>query len=106
MQRLQGGGVPAAAMLRLPELLTDPHLCARDTFQPLSHPLLSAALPSATRVARFSAIAEAPLRPARLPGQDTEAICRELLHLSENRIAELIADGVIEIAPAAAPLLP
>ncbi len=97
MQRLQAAGVACAAMLRLPDLLTDPHLVARETFRPMAHPLLPVELPTATRVAVFSAIPEAPLRPASLPGQDTEAICRELLHLSDDRIAGLIAEDVIEV---------
>ncbi|WP_438822717.1 CaiB/BaiF CoA transferase family protein [Nocardia barduliensis] len=102
MHRLQQAGIPAGAMLRLPELLTDPHLKERDAFVWLTHDLLPAALPAAGSVARFAGIAEPALRPAPLAGEQTREIARELLGLSEARIEELVEAGVLQPPPAPA----
>ncbi|MDV7175272.1 CoA transferase [Gordonia amicalis] len=96
MTALQEAGVPAGAMVRLPELLTDPHLSAREAYTQLEHPLLPAPLPTAVRVARFTSIADAPLRPAPLPGADTHEIAVELLGLDEAGYSRLVADGVLQ----------
>lgn len=101
MRRLQDSGVPAGAMLRLPELLTDPHLKDRGSFAWLSHDLLPAPLPTATSVGHFTGTAEPPLGPAPVAGEHTREICRELLGLGDARIDELIAAGVLQ--PAAHP---
>jgi crotonobetainyl-CoA:carnitine CoA-transferase CaiB-like acyl-CoA transferase len=45
MSTLQAAGVPAGAMLRWPDELTDPHLAARQSFRTLTHPLLAARSP-------------------------------------------------------------
>lgn len=96
MWALQEAGVPAGAMLRLPELLTDPHLLARDAYAQLEHPLLSAPLPTAVRVARFTSIPDAPLRPAPAPGADTREIAVGVLGLDEDRYQRLVDDGVLQ----------
>ncbi|TSD94179.1 CoA transferase [Gordonia rubripertincta] len=96
MTALQEAGVPAGAMVRLPELLTDPHLTARDAYTQLQHPRLPAPLPTAVRVARFTSIPDAPLRPAPLPGADTHEIAVELLGLDESEYRSLVAGGVLQ----------
>jgi crotonobetainyl-CoA:carnitine CoA-transferase CaiB-like acyl-CoA transferase len=37
--------------------------------------------------------------PAPMPGQDTAAICREILGLDDAAIAELVAAGAIDPLP-------
>ncbi|WP_040801132.1 CaiB/BaiF CoA transferase family protein [Nocardia higoensis] len=96
MQRLQEAGVPAGAMLRLPELLTDPHLKDRRSFAWLSHDLMPAPLPTATSVGHFAHIAEPPLRQAPVAGEHTRQICRDELGLSDERIDELVEAGVLQ----------
>ncbi|WP_055475697.1 CaiB/BaiF CoA transferase family protein [Gordonia sp. HS-NH1] len=96
MTALQKAGVPAGAMLRLPELLTDPHLLERNAYSQLEHPLLSGPLPTAVRVARFTSIPDAPLRPAPAPGADTREIALEVLGLDEAELGALVADGVLQ----------
>lgn len=96
MTALQEAGVPAGAMLRLPDLLKDPHLRARDAYTELAHPLLPGPLPTAVRLARFTAIPDAPLNPAPLPGADTHEIAVDVLDLAEAEYRQLVADGVLQ----------
>ncbi len=85
-------------MVRLPELLTDPpHLSARDAYTQLEHPLLPGGpLPTAVRVARFTSIPDAPLRPAPLPGADTHEIAVGLLGLDDAEYRRFVADGILQ----------
>ncbi|MCR5977446.1 CoA transferase [Gordonia jinghuaiqii] len=96
MTALQEAGVPAGAMVRLPELLTDPHLVARDAYTSLEHPLLPAPLPTAVRVARFTSIPDAPLHPAPLPGADTHEVAVGLLGLDEAEYERCVAAGILQ----------
>ncbi|MEU2005078.1 CaiB/BaiF CoA transferase family protein [Rhodococcus sp. NPDC019627] len=96
MQVLQAGGVPAGAMIRLPELLTDPQLAARGAYTELEHELLPSPLPTARQVAHFETLPVWPLRPAPLPGQQTRQICETLLAMSAEEIDRLVQDGVLQ----------
>ena len=98
MSALQAVGGPAGAMLRWPDELTDPHLAARQSFRTLTHPLLSRPVPTGARVARFSGIADPPLRPAPVPGEHTRDIARDLLGLNDAEISRLAAAGVLQLA--------
>ncbi|MFJ3798654.1 crotonase/enoyl-CoA hydratase family protein [Streptomyces sp. NPDC090088] len=93
---LQAAGVPAAPMLRVPELLTDPQLLARGFFTELWQPTLAEALPAEARPARSRHLADPPQRPAPLPAEHTREIARELLGLTEEDIDKLVARGVLE----------
>ncbi|WP_019925272.1 CaiB/BaiF CoA-transferase family protein [Nocardia sp. BMG111209] len=99
-EALQAAGIPAGAMLRLPELLRDPHLRARDAYAMLTHPLLPADLPTTATVAHFETIPRPPLRPAPVPGEHTALICRTLLGISEAEVAALVEQGVLQAIPA------
>jgi crotonobetainyl-CoA:carnitine CoA-transferase CaiB-like acyl-CoA transferase len=96
MAAMQAAGVPAGSMRRLPELLTDPHLVARQSFSTMSHPLLSRPVPANARAARFSSIGDPPLRPAPVPGEHTRQVARTLLGLSHDDIDHLVREGVLE----------
>ena len=93
---LQTAGVPAGAMLRLPDELADPHLAARQSFRVMSHALLPRPVPANARIARFSGIADPPLRPAPAPGEHTRVICRTLLGLADAEIDGLARSGVLQ----------
>jgi crotonobetainyl-CoA:carnitine CoA-transferase CaiB-like acyl-CoA transferase len=103
MSALQAAGVPAGAMLRWPDELTDPHLTARQSFRTLTHPLLGRAVPSGARVARFSGVPDPPLRPAPMPGEHTRDIARTLLRLDDAEIGRLARSGVLQLPDAAMP---
>ncbi|MEV5651917.1 CoA transferase [Nocardia sp. NPDC052254] len=94
---LQAAGVPAGPMLRLPQLLTDPQLSARETYAVVEHDLLAAGLPAAARVAIFDEIADPPMRPAPLPGEHTREICAQLLAMPADEIDELIRAEVLQL---------
>lgn len=98
-EELQAAGVPAAAMLRLPDELTHPQLVARDSFHTLHHPLLSQPIPTSARIARFSSIPDPPLRPAPLSGEQTSEICASLLGMETGEIDRLVAAGVLQPQP-------
>ncbi|HEU5265352.1 MAG TPA: CoA transferase [Jatrophihabitans sp.] len=95
MTTLQNAGVPAGAMARVPELLTDPQLDARDFFATMHQPQLGD-LPSEARPARFDRIRLSAPRAAPLHGAQTRQIAREVLHLADAEIQQLIDDGVLE----------
>lgn len=97
--QLQAVGIPAAAMMRLPEELTHPQLIARDSFHTLAHPKLSRPIPTAARIAVFSTIPDPALRPAPAPGQHTREICASLLGLTPDEIDGLVTAGVLQPPP-------
>ncbi|ORL16005.1 CaiB/BaiF CoA transferase family protein [Prescottella equi] len=101
---LQAAGVPAGAMVRLPELLTDPHLTARRTYTTIGHDLLAADLPATARVAVFGEIADPPARPAPVAGEQTRQVCTELLGLADTEVDDLVRAGVLQ-PPATDPAL-
>lgn len=98
-EALQMAGVPAAAMVRLPQELTHPQLVARDSFHTLHHPLLSRPVPTSARIARFSSIPDPALRPAPVRGEHTRDVCASLLGLTTEEIDRLVAAGVLQPPP-------
>lgn len=92
---LQASGVPAGPMNRPPDILEDPQIVARRVFSDMVHPLIERPLPAETGPAPFLQIPPAPQRPAPLPGQDTRALCRDLLQLSPDETQRLIDDKVL-----------
>ncbi|WAJ43359.1 CoA transferase [Mycobacterium sp. Aquia_216] len=98
-EKLQAVGVPAAAMVRLPEELTHPQLVARDSFHTLRHPMLTHPIPTAARIAVFSTVPDPVLLPAPTPGQHTREICASLLHMEPDEIDRLVTTGVLQPPP-------
>lgn len=96
---LQEAGVPAAAMVRLPDELNHPQLVARDSFHTLEHPLLARPVPTSARIARFSTIPDPALRPAPLPGEHTRDICGSLLRMKPEDIDRLVTANVLQPPP-------
>lgn len=94
-QLLQSAGVAAGPMNRPPDLLEDQQLRDRKLFAEMVHPLIERRLPAETGPAPFTHIPPARQRPAPQPGQDTRAICRELLGMSDAEIERLITDGAL-----------
>ncbi|MGW0948906.1 crotonase/enoyl-CoA hydratase family protein [Streptomyces sp. NPDC002623] len=94
---LQAAGVPAAPMLRVAELLTDPHLAERGFFTELRQPTLDEPLPTEARPAHSLHLADPPLRPAPLAAEHTRELSRELLGLTDEETERLVDRGVLEI---------
>jgi crotonobetainyl-CoA:carnitine CoA-transferase CaiB-like acyl-CoA transferase len=103
---LQAAGVPAGPMLRIPELLHDPHLLARGFLTATRHPLIDGALPGERASAVFERMPDPALRPAPLAGQQTREIAARLLGLSSAQIQSLLDDGVLEESAVPSPPAP
>ncbi|WP_435769023.1 CoA transferase [Nocardioides sp. SYSU DS0651] len=92
---LQSAGLPAAPMLRLPELLEDAQLTHRGTYRSLVHPLIPDPLPSENTASPYADLTESDPTPAPLPGQHTRVIATEVLGLDDATIDRLLARGVL-----------
>jgi Predicted acyl-CoA transferases/carnitine dehydratase len=90
---LRHAGVPAAAVNTSADILADPDLVARGYWQRLRHPVIGE-----VTIARppFLLDREAPeLRRPPLLGEHTAEVARDLLGLSDDEIARLVAEGVM-----------
>lgn len=96
---LQDAGVPAGPMNRAVDVLADPQLTARVVFGEMTHPLFDVVMPTEVRPARFRHVADADLRPAPMPGEHTERICREVLDMTADEVAALVATGALFTGP-------
>ena len=98
MYILQRAGVPAGAVLTIPELMADPHLRARNQWLATTHP-----------DAGTWEVEAPPWRLTRTPGDarlpspgfgDHNAyVFRDVLGLSEAQVARLYAEGITADAP-------
>jgi crotonobetainyl-CoA:carnitine CoA-transferase CaiB-like acyl-CoA transferase len=95
MERLQAAGVPAAIVQNARDMLErDPHMKERDYYAYLDHP-------EAGRTAydtpgfRLSKVQGGFRSPAPCLGEHTEYVCKEILHLSDEEIAQLLIDEVL-----------
>lgn len=95
MERLQAAGVAAGVVAKAEDLLRDPQLQHRGTFRRLEHPEIGrhAVLGHSFRIEGLEA---GPTRAAPLLGEHTYQLCRELLGLSDDEIADYAARGVLE----------
>jgi crotonobetainyl-CoA:carnitine CoA-transferase CaiB-like acyl-CoA transferase len=95
VEMLQEAGVPAGPMNRAVDVLADPQLDFRRTYADMVHPLFTESMPTETHPAPFRRIADAPLRPAPMPGEHTREIIAAILDLDASETDRLIADGVL-----------
>lgn len=95
MERLQASGVPAGVVQSARELLDeDEHMRERGYYEYLDHPETGR---SAYDGAPFK-LSKTPGRlrsPAPLLGQHTEHVCKEILGLSDEEIADMLIEGVL-----------
>lgn len=101
MTTLQSVGVPAAAMLRLTDLLAVPQLQERNFFRTLVQPGIEAPLPTENGPVRSQYIPVPDIRPAPFQGEHTVEVIKRLLGLSDAEIAALVEAGDLE--PGSAP---
>ncbi|HEY7294995.1 MAG TPA: CoA transferase [Dehalococcoidia bacterium] len=95
MAALQAAGVPAGVVQTCEELFADPQLLHRGHWWTLDHAVMG---PHAYDAPAWK-LSETPAQPRRAGptlGQHTHAICHEILGLSDDEIAELTAEGVLE----------
>lgn len=95
---LQGAGVPAGMMVRVVDLPDSPGYRALGTFREASHPLVPTAFQVEGPIAHFQHVPEPDQRPAPRIGENSAEILRDWLGLSDDAIAPLLADKIIEQA--------
>ena len=94
MEILQGHGVPAGLMMYISDEPSDPHLQHRGYLRELDHPGLGTVLFEGPAF-YGTHLPDVDLFPAPHLGQHTREICRRLLGMDEERVAELIERGVL-----------
>ena len=102
MNTLQQAGVPAGAVLSGAELLADPHLRERGTFQVVDRAIVgSHPYPNPSSPMRLSKSPAAIRHPAPLVGEDNNRVLGELLGMSRKEIRRLVDEGIIGTEPLA-----
>lgn len=96
---LQAVGVPAGFMMRVTELITDPHLQERGFLRQVEHPLLPAPLWNENAPALFRSIPDPKAEVAPLQGEHTRRVIAEVLDKDAEEIQALLDAGVLEEHP-------
>jgi benzylsuccinate CoA-transferase BbsF subunit len=94
VERLQRHGVPAGRVSTAADVVGDPQLGHRNHWLTLNHLEMGPSLYNAQPF-RYSRSSAGEARPAPLLGQHTQDICRELLGLEGDDIAQLVSDGAL-----------
>jgi len=95
MNTMQGAGVPAGVVETAEDLFQDPQLEHRDHFVALDHAEMGSHS-VATAVFRLSKCPNSPKFAAPLFGEHNEYVLKELLGMSDEEVADLMAEGVLE----------
>ena len=95
MAALQAAGVPAGAVQTCEELFSDPQLAHRGHWWTLDHAVIGPHAYDAPAW-KLSRTPARGLRAGPTLGQHSFEVCRDILGLSEDEIAELSAEGVFE----------
>ncbi len=98
MEALQAAGVPAGAMLRAVDMPAWDYYRQRRAFREETHPYGSSPWVMENVQIQAGRVAEPPLVPAPLLGEQTYQIARELLGLDAAQTDDLVRRGVLEIA--------
>jgi crotonobetainyl-CoA:carnitine CoA-transferase CaiB-like acyl-CoA transferase len=105
MTILQEAGVPAGAMLRVPDVPEDPHLRARGFLAVQPRPQIEEPLWAEARHAHFEAVPDPELRPGPLQFEHTRDVAQRVLELQPAEIERLARAGVLHL-PATVPTQP
>jgi len=100
MYLLQKAGITATPVLNPQELLTDPHLAARGTYQKINRKIMGEhPYPVPTAPMKMSGIKAKIKLPAPLLGEHNEYVLGNILGLSSDEIQQLAKDNVIGKRP-------
>lgn len=100
MHALQKAGITAGAVLNTVELLNDPHLKARGTFNVIDRAVVGThPCPVPTAPMKFSGLNVTVQRPAPTLGQHNEYVLGEILGISSDEIKKLAEEKVIGNRP-------
>jgi len=95
LTRLHAAGVPAAPILSVDRVLSDPQVRHRRMVLDLAHPR-HGTLPTLGTPVKVDGDLDVTLAPPARLGQDTDAVLRGLLKYAPERIAALRRDGVVK----------
>ena len=95
MEELQGRGVPAGVVQSAREMLADEHLKERGYYVYLDHPEAGHTAYDGPPF-RLSKTPGKLRSPAPLLGEHTQQVCKEILDLSDDEIADLLVAGVLQ----------
>ena len=101
MHCLQAHGVPAGAVLKGGEIISDPHLEARQFWDVVAHPE-AGPYKQVTTPWRLSNSPRRTTQPAPSLGEHNHYVLGELLGVSREDIAALETQGIIGTRPAGA----
>lgn len=96
MTLLQAAGVPAGCMLRVSDVKSFNYVVQRGLLREERHPALPEAVTSEALQAHGAAVRAAPMRPASLAGQDSDAVLVDWLEASQGDVDDLVACGAVE----------
>jgi crotonobetainyl-CoA:carnitine CoA-transferase CaiB-like acyl-CoA transferase len=99
---LQAAGVPAGAMVRVPDYVADPHLTARKAFGQLDQPGFPIPLPTMLGEAPGRKLLPPKLGKAPLMAEDTRQVMKDVLGVDSATVDSLIASGDLEENPTVA----
>jgi crotonobetainyl-CoA:carnitine CoA-transferase CaiB-like acyl-CoA transferase len=94
MDVLQKAGVPSGVAQRSSDLLNDPQLKHRGFHRYLEHPEMGN-VPYSGHQFRIRGYDSAPLFAAPCLGQHSEQVMSEILGMSEEQMAEVLAAGAL-----------
>ena len=94
-QALQGAGVPAHLVADMADIENDEQLRHRGHFWLTDHPVIGP-LRYDGAAYRLSDTRAGPRAPAPLLGQHNDYVYRELLGYSDDELAELVAEGIVQ----------
>lgn len=95
VETLLKAGVPAAPINTIDKLVNDPHIAdAREMFVPIDHPVAGSLRVTGSHI-KMTQTNTSIRTPSPTLGQHNTEVYAEILGLTESRIAELKAEGVI-----------
>ena len=86
--------IPFAPELSIDELMESPHLNERGFFVEVNHPEIGK-LKYPGAAAEFSETRSMIRRAAPLLGEHTELVCKEILEMDDEEVAQLVMEGVL-----------
>ncbi len=95
MAAMQEAGVAAGVVQNAEDLFADPQLAHRGHFAVLDHPEIGP-YHIATSCFRLSRCENRPTGPAPLLGEHNALVLKQFLGMSDDEIADLVAEGVLE----------
>ncbi len=104
MNTLQKAGIAAGVVPTCLEMLSDPHLKERGTYQSISREIVGThEIPVPTMATKFSKCPMKIERPAPLLGEHNNYVFGEILGLPQSEIDELESDQIIGSQPLVGP---